>query len=64
MEQTNYTMPEGVIITPVGVRFHIELGDLDWVITCGCGWKCYGDSLNDALMRLGPHVTGAHSRDV
>jgi len=48
----------------VGVRFHVGLGDLDWIITCGCGWKCYGDSLNDALTRVGPHVTSAHPQDV
>lgn len=64
MDQTGYTMPENMTITPVGVHFHIGLTETDWVITCGCGWECRRNSLNDALVQLGPHVTWAHKQDV
>lgn len=38
----------------------LTFSDADPVMTCQCGARCLGDSINDALIAWGRHVTTVH----
>jgi hypothetical protein len=46
-----------------GVKVLLSFSDADPVMTCQCGAKCFGDSVNDALIAWGKHVTTEHRED-
>lgn len=33
------------------------------LVECECGARCYGDSINDAVLSWARHVTTAHSSE-
>lgn len=45
------------------MNIKIELPESDWVVTCECGNRSFGDSLLDALAAFAKHLTGTACRD-
>lgn len=46
--------------TAFRARMELDFKDCDPVATCHCGARCFGDSINDALIAWGQHLTTAH----
>jgi hypothetical protein len=53
--------PPGVGQTGIGGA--LSFSDATPIMTCQCGARCFGDSINDALKAWGGHVTTAHRDD-
>lgn len=45
---------------PFQARMELSFDGCDPVATCHCGACCKGDSINDALIAWGEHLTTAH----
>lgn len=41
----------------MAIRCSIGFGDADPVVTCECGARLYGDSVNDAVLAWARHIT-------
>jgi hypothetical protein len=45
---------------PFEARIVLIMSDCDPIATCHCGARCFGDSINDALLAWGEHLTTVH----
>lgn len=48
---------------PFEARMTLHMSDCDPIATCACGVRCFGDSINDALIAWGKHLTTAHANE-
>ena len=46
--------------TTFRARMELDFKECDPVATCDCGARCFGDSINDALIAWGKHLTTVH----
>lgn len=42
----------------------LSFSDADPIMTCQCGARCFGDSINDALIAWGSHLTTVHRDEI